>query len=144
LTAGGRAGVARELNSGVPSAFPFCQPFGCCGLFRVAVLDQLLKSPAAGIGLPFVEAFEVMVPVDEFDDVDETDDEELVRCMVLRFANMLMPRRSSAFIEFGVWLPLIHPGRLRFTKLGGLATAVMSRRASAGHEDKNARGYDAC
>jgi hypothetical protein len=104
----------------------------------VAVLDQLLKSPAVGIELPLVEGFEVTVPVDEFDDVDDTDDEELVRWMVLRLANMLMPRRSSAFIEFGVWLPLIHPGRLRFAKLGGLATAVMrktSRRAKVGREE---------
>lgn len=125
------------MNSGVPSAFPFGQPFCCCGLFRVAVFDQLLRSPAADMGLPLVGAFEVMVPVDEFDDVDDTDDDELVRWMVLRLANMLMLRRSSAFIEFGVWLPLIHPGRLRFAKLGGLATAVMrkaSRGAEVGHE----------
>jgi hypothetical protein len=68
------------------------------------------------------------VEVDEFDDVDETDDEEFVRCMVLRVCgNMLMPRRSSVFIELGAWPPLIHPGRLRFAKLGGLATAVMGK-----------------
>jgi len=34
-------------------------------------------------------------------------------------------RASSEFIEFRVWPPLIHPCRLRFAKLGGLATAVM-------------------
>jgi hypothetical protein len=86
------------------------------------------------MGFPLTEAFEVMVPVDEFEDVDETDDDELVRWMVLRLPNMLIPLRSSAFIEFGVWPPLIHPGRLRFAKLGGVATAVMrkSSRKEAG------------
>ena len=88
-----------------------------------------------------VGAFEMTVPVEEVEDVDDTDDEELVRWMVLPLANMLMPLRSSAFIEFGVWPPLIHPGRLRFAKLGGLATAVIrksSRKgagAVAGHKD---------
>lgn len=43
--------------------------------------------------------------------------------------NMFIPLASSAFIEFTVCPPLIHPGRLRLAKLGGLATAVM-RKAS--------------
>lgn len=98
----------------------------------MAVLGQPLKSPAAGMEFPLVGAFEMMVPVDEFEDVDDTDDEELVRWIVLRPANMLMPLRSSAFIEFGVGPPLIHPGRLRFAKLGGLATAVMRRASRKG------------
>jgi len=48
--------------------------------------------------------------------------------MVLR-PNMLSPLRSSAFVGLPACPPLIHPGRLRFAKLGGAATAVM-RKAS--------------
>lgn len=76
------------------------------------------------MALPLDWALEITVEVDELDDVDDTDDEELVRWMVLRL-NMLFPRWSSELIEFRVWPPLIHPGRLRFEKLGGFATAVI-------------------
>jgi hypothetical protein len=69
---------------------------------------------------------DVTVEVDEFDDVDDTDDEEFVRCRVFRCINMLIPLTSSdGFVEFSDCPPLIHPGRLRFAKLGGVATAVM-------------------
>ena len=101
LVMGGRFGVARE-KSGVPSAFPFGQTLACGGRFRGAVLGQPFKSPAADIALPFVEAFEMTVDVDELDEVDATDDDELVRWMVLRVPNMLMPLTSSTFIEFNV------------------------------------------
>lgn len=79
------------------------------------------------MGTPFAceVALDVTVDVDELDDVDDTDDEELERWRVFRGMNMVIPLTSSALIEFSVWPPLIHPGRLRFVKLGGLATAVM-------------------
>jgi hypothetical protein len=85
------------------------------------------------MGMPFVWllGFDVTVEFDEDDEDDEvedTDDEEFVRWRVLRCMNMLMPRASSdGFIEPDVCPPLtvIHPGRLRFAKLGGFATAVM-------------------
>jgi hypothetical protein len=80
------------------------------------------------MGMPFDcgLGWDVTVEVDELDDVDDTDDEEFVRWRVFRCMNMLIPRASSdGFIEFGGWPPLIHPGRLRFAKLGGFATAVM-------------------
>lgn len=38
-----------------------------------------LRSPAADIEFPLVCAFETTVEVEEFDDVDDTDDEEFVR-----------------------------------------------------------------
>lgn len=41
--------------------------------------------------------------------------------------NMFIPLASSEFIEFTICPPLIHPGRLRLAKLGGLATAVMGK-----------------
>lgn len=40
---------------------------------------------------------------------------------------MFFPLASSEFIEFTICPPLIHPGRLRLAKLGGLATAVMGK-----------------
>ncbi len=77
MMAGGRAGVARENSD--PSALPFGHTLDWGGLFRVPVFDQLLKSPAPGMELPLVCAFEMTVDVDELEDVDDTDDEELVR-----------------------------------------------------------------
>jgi hypothetical protein len=82
------------------------------------------------MGMPFVWllGLDVTVEVDEFDEVEDTDDEEFVRWRVFRCMNMLIPRGSSdGFIELDVCPPLtvIHPGRLRFAKLGGFATAVM-------------------
>lgn len=109
-------------NSEAPSDFPFGQPLDCGGLFLVVVFAQPLASPE----FPLVCEFEITVDVDEVEPVDDTDDEELVRWMVLR-PNMLVPRKSSAFIELVVWPTLAHPDRLRFEKLGGAATAVMGK-----------------
>jgi len=83
------------------------------------------------MGTPFgCEAgLDVTVEVDEFDDVDETDDDELDRWRGFRCISMLTPRASSddGFIELSVCAPLIHPGRFKFAKLGGFATAVMGK-----------------
>jgi len=74
-------------------------------------------------------ALEVTVVTDEADEVEEvedTEDDELERWRVLRVgANMLIPLASSALTGPSDCPPLIHPGRLRFEKLGGLATAVI-------------------
>lgn len=63
--------------------------------------------------------------VDPLEDVDETDDDEFDRGRVLRGMGMFTPLASSELIVLRSWPPFIHPGRLRFGKLGGLATAVM-------------------
>lgn len=62
------------------------------------------------------------VDVDEFEEVELTEDDELVRDKVFRGINM--PLTSSGFIGA---LPSIEPhaGRDICWKLGGLATAVM-------------------
>jgi hypothetical protein len=66
----------------------------------------------------------VSVEDDPVDDVDDRDEDEFVRGMVLRGANMA--RLSSGFMALSDCPPLIpHPGRLMLEKLGGLATAVM-------------------
>jgi hypothetical protein len=122
LDTGGRFGVGR-LNSAAPSAFPLGHRLVWGGLFCVPFAYPF-KSPLVSMALPLDWALEITVEVDELEDVDDTDDEELVRWMVLRL-NMVFPRWSSALIEFRVWPPLIHPGRLRFEKLGGFATAVI-------------------
>jgi hypothetical protein len=99
------------------------------------------------MGTPFgCEAgLDVTVEVDEFDAVDETDDDELVRWRGFRCISMLTPRASSddGFIELSVCAPLIHPGLFRFAKLGGVATAVMGKaqlkmgEALDGRDDEN-------
>jgi hypothetical protein len=62
------------------------------------------------------------VDVDEAEDVDDNEDEELVRDKFLRGTNM--PLTSSGFIGA---LPSMEPhaGRVICGKVGGLATAVM-------------------
>jgi hypothetical protein len=104
------------------------------------------------MGTPFgCEAgLDVTVEVDEFDDVEDTEDEELDRWRGFRCINMLIPRASSGdgFIELSVCAPLIHPGRFRFAKLGGFATAVMGKAQSTmgealggrDDEDRSPRG----
>jgi len=78
LAMGGRTGGARP-KSDIPSSLPVhWGPFGGC-LLRGAELGHPLRSPAADMEVPFVCAFEVTVEVDEFDDVDDTDEEEFVR-----------------------------------------------------------------
>lgn len=66
------------------------------------------------------------VDEEETDELEEMDDAELDREMVFR--GIKTPLTSSEFMEFKVWLPLSpHAGRLIFAKLGGLATAVITR-----------------
>jgi len=83
-------------------------------------------SAAADAGAPLLRPLlvETSVEDDPVDDVDDIEEDELVRWMVLRGANM--PRGSSGFMALSDCPPLIpHPGRLMLEKLGGLATAVM-------------------
>lgn len=123
--------------------------FGCGFLRRACEFDQGAVSPPTDMGLLFpfplvlalavvllglplvgaveTEPVEVTVEVDEVDEedaVDAIDDEELDRCKDFRDMNMFI-LLSSGFIEFSDWSPFIHPGRLRFAKLGGFATAVI-------------------
>lgn len=126
LLIGGLAGVALEKSEDA-SGFPFNHGPFVCGLFRDAVFGQLVWSPATGMELPLGWAFEVTVDVDEFDDVDDTEDEELVRWRVFRDMNMFIPLTSSELDAFDICPPLVHPGRLKLAKLGRLATAVMRK-----------------
>ena len=111
---------------------------------RLAGLDHPSAPPAPGMAIPFgcEGGLDVTVEVDELDEVDDTDDEEFVRWRVLRCMNMLSPLASSdgGFIEFSGWPPLIHPGRLRFAKLGGFATAVMGKAQGEMDEALGGRG----
>jgi len=120
----GRA-PADLAKSGGGSALPFghCPFVG--GLLREAEFCQLPGSAAPGMAFPPGGGLEVTVDTDEFDAVDETDEDEFVRWSGLRGMNMLIPLPSSEFIALRDWPPLIHPARLRFARLGGLATAVM-------------------
>jgi hypothetical protein len=83
-------------------------------------------------------ALDVTVDVDEFDDVDDTDDDELVRWSVFRGMNMLFLVTSDGVMF--TWPPLIHPGLLRFAKLGGFATAVMGKTRGEMSEALDGRG----
>jgi hypothetical protein len=75
---------------------------------------------------PFVAGAEMTVDVEDVDEVEATEDEELVRWMGFRGANI--PRTSSGFIAFSPCPPLIpHAGRFRLEKAGGFATAVMRK-----------------
>jgi hypothetical protein len=97
-----------------------------CGFFRAAPVPHVLRSPAADIGTPFgCGADWVIVPVEDVEDIDEIEDEELVRCALFRGINIRAT--SSAFIELSPpWLTLApHADRLFCWKLGGLATAVI-------------------
>jgi len=111
---------------------------------RLAGFDHPSPPPVPGKEMPFgCEAgLDVTVEVDEPDDVDDMDDEELVRWRVFRCMNMLTPLASSdgGFIEFSDCPPLIHPGRLRFAKLGGFATAVMRKARPETGEARGSRG----
>lgn len=79
--------------------------------------------------MPFAcDPFVATVVVDELDEVEETEDDELLRAKGgLRCVNMSMPpRTSSGFIElFPLNVP--HAGREICEKVGGLATAVMRK-----------------
>lgn len=107
-----------------------------CGRFLEAVLDQLI-SEFVDAGVPFgCEPLVATVVVDELEEVDETEEEELLRCSVFRGAAN-MPLTSSGFIEFRLWPPLtFHPGRLSCWKLGGLATAVMGKSSFDSGKDR--------
>lgn len=84
-------------------------------------MAQALGSPAPPpeIGAPFVWGVEGIVEVEEVEEFEAIEDAEL-------------DRRSMSFLTWGPFIelmvcpPLIpHDGRLRFEKLGGLATAVI-------------------
>lgn len=131
---GGRPEAFLAKSAGPSGLPPLAQgPFGVGRLRGAGGFDQPF-SPTARDETPLVwgGGLEVTVEADELEVVDETDDDELDRWSVLRCMNILMARGSSdEFIEFSGWPPLIHPGRLRFAKLGGFATAVMG---AAGRE----------
>jgi len=111
-------------DMGLPFPFP---------LLALAVLVVLLGLPVPLVGAVETEPVEVTVEVDEEDAVDETDDEEFDRCKDFRDMNMFI-LLSSGFVEFSDWPPLSHPGRLRFAKLGGFATAVIETRPGVDRE----------
>jgi hypothetical protein len=113
-----RTGVARVKSEGVSALAEFHCPFDG----RVLRGAGFAQSPALDTEFAAAEAFEDTVAVDELEADDETDEEELDRCMVFRDANMFIP---SELVEFRPWPPSIHPVRLRFPKLGGAATAVI-------------------
>lgn len=124
-----RPDVPLEKSVG-PSVFPLAHGPFAAGRLRAAGFDH--PSPLApGIAEPFgcEPGLDVTVDVDELEVVDDTDEEEFVRWRDLRCVlNMLIPLASSEDDEVSVVSdcpPLIHPGRLRFEKLGGFATAVM-------------------
>lgn len=128
---GARPDGVRE-KSAATSDFPLVHATFVAGRLRGVGFGHPPASPAAGAERPFACEFalDVTVDVDELDAVDDTDDEEFVRWRVFRGMNMVTPLTSSdELIEFSDWPPLIHPGRLRFVKLGGLATAVMRMEA---------------
>ena len=129
------------LEKSVPaSGFPFPHgPFGVGRLRGAGGFDQPL-SPAAGMEMPlgWPPALDVTVDVDELDDVDDTDDDEFVRWSVFRGMNMLFLVTSDGVIF--TWPPLIHPGLLRFAKLGGFATAVMGKTRGEMSEALDGRG----
>lgn len=111
------------------SPFPAGQAPFCDGRFRAAPLaDHWLTSDPTDRGVPFAcEPLVATVVVDELDEVEETDDDELVRDKALRGANMSTPpRTSSGFIRlFPLNVP--HAGREICEKFGGFATAVMRK-----------------
>lgn len=162
---GGRP-VAEREKSDAPSGLALVHElvlvlfFGCAFLRRACEFDQGAVSPPTDMGLPFpfpllvvllglplvgaveTEPVEVTVEVDEEDAVDEIDDDELDRCRDFRDMNMFI-LLSSGFIEFSDWPPSVHPGRLRFAKLGGFATAVIetSGRGGRGSGGMERSGY---
>lgn len=161
---GGRP-VAEREKSDAPSGLALVHElvlvlfFGCGFLRRACEFDQGAMSPPTDMGLAFppfplllvllglplvgaveTEPVEVTVEVDEEDAVDETDDEEFDRCRAFRDMNMFI-LLSSGFIEFSDWPPLIHPGRLRFAKLGGFATAVIETWRGRGSGGMERSGY---
>ena len=58
---------------------------------------------------PLAEGAVIAVEVEEAEAADETEDEELVRDIVLRGTRM--PRTSSGFIELSAWVEPPHAGR---------------------------------
>lgn len=68
-------------KSEAPSALPLVHWPLPAGRLRPGGFDHPSTLPAPGMEMPFgcEERLEVTVDVDEFDDVDDTDDEELVR-----------------------------------------------------------------
>lgn len=83
--------------------------------------------------MPFAWPLVLLTAVDEeeTEDVDEMDEEELLRGIVFR--GISTPLTSSGFMELRDWPPLSpHADRLMFAKLGGLATAVMRKELKEG------------
>lgn len=98
-------------NSACPSGLPAGQgPLGW-GRFLDAVLQELM-SELVDAGVPFgCELLVATVVVEEVEDVDDTEEDELLRWIVFRGMNM--PLTSSGFIEFRLCPPLtFHAGRL--------------------------------
>lgn len=132
----GRGAAIRLGSSGPSKPEPFHVAFPC-GLFRGAALGQLPKSPGAACTAPLVDWPLVLltaVDVEDTDELDEMEEDELVRGMVFR--GIKTPLTSSEFMEFKDWPPLSpHADRLMFAKLGGLATAVMRKDSSQVSEE---------
>src|SRR5690606_9910025 len=92
--------------------------------FRDAALaDHWLKSEFVDAGVPVDWApFERIVDPDDVDELEDTEEDELVRERVFR-GTPNMPLTSSGFIEFPSIEP--HAGRDIWGNVGGFATAVM-------------------
>lgn len=65
---------------------------------RAALFDHELMSELVEAGVPLGwDEFVATVVLEDVEEVEEMDDEELLRCM--GFLGMKMPRTSSLFIE---------------------------------------------
>jgi hypothetical protein len=90
------------------------------------VFGHWLTSPVDDAGVPFDwDPFVATVVVDELEEVDDTDEDEFVRCRGRRVVNM--PRTSSGFIDREGPPLTPHADRLSGGKEGGLATAVIRK-----------------
>jgi hypothetical protein len=122
------AGILEK--SGWPSGLPAGQALFGWGRLRGAELaDHWLRSEAVDSAVPLdCEPFVATVVLEDTDELEEMEDDELLRGRVFRGTNM--PRTSSGFIGL---FPLIvpHAGREICGNVGGLATAVM-RKAQLG------------
>ena len=107
-----------------PSSLPFGVHKSCSTPFVVAC-PSLPFGFASVLTDVTTDEFE---PADEADEVDVTDDAELLRCGPLR--GCTIRDTSSALIEFMEPLPdEVHPRRGRDCRLGGDATAVMGNKS---------------